>query len=200
VRGCQRSSVTGFDWSALIVADDQDPDWGPYVVTYSPACAAREFDYRWKRAPQDGLASLLLRTRACHACARQKPTRHDQKSADDKEAEVVCGLVTSIFADVVEAKKVMVYEPFHDVEEAPPDENPAAERPPIYRPAPVRRSSPKNPNVDGNDDPGKGMKEAVRKRVVLETPHRGGRVFTLATQEVVPLQNLVQHNSVDKPA
>jgi hypothetical protein len=49
-------------------------------------------------------------------------------------------------------------------------------------------------------DPGKRMKEAVRKRVVLKTPHRRLRVIALATQEVVPLQNLVQHDSVDKPA
>jgi hypothetical protein len=47
---CRRSSESAFGWIALIVEDeDGDPDWEPYVVTYCPACAAREFDYRLKR-------------------------------------------------------------------------------------------------------------------------------------------------------
>ena len=46
---CQRSSETGLGWIALIVDDDEDSDWETYVVTYCPACAAREFEYRLKR-------------------------------------------------------------------------------------------------------------------------------------------------------
>ena len=46
---CQRSSEAGLGWIALIVNDEQDPDWETYVVTYCPACAAREFEYRLRR-------------------------------------------------------------------------------------------------------------------------------------------------------
>jgi hypothetical protein len=63
--------------------------------------------------------------------------------------------VTCVFADVVEAEKVVVYHTFHEIEEPPPDENPAEERSPTYRPAPLGRSSPKNPYADSNHDPGK---------------------------------------------
>jgi hypothetical protein len=44
------------------------------------------------------------------------------------------------------------------------------------------------------------MKQAVRKRVVLKAPNGRLRVIALAAQQVVPLQNLVQHDPVDKPA
>ena len=46
---CQCSSETGFGWIALIVDDEDDPEWEPYVVAYCPACAARELEYRLKR-------------------------------------------------------------------------------------------------------------------------------------------------------
>jgi len=46
---CQRTSENGFGWIALIIEGEDDLKWEPYVVTYCPACAARELDYRLKR-------------------------------------------------------------------------------------------------------------------------------------------------------
>lgn len=104
------------------------------------------------------------------------------------------------FADVVEAENLVIDKALHQVEGAPAKQDPADQCLSACRPAPLVCSSPQNPKADYDDDPHEGVEESVCERVVLKPRNGRFRMPAHAAEHVVPLKDLVEKDSIHRPA
>ena len=94
----------------------------------------------------------------------------------------------------------MVDQPLDEIEDTPARERHADLDPPGRRQlAPLPRAQ-HGRDAAGHEEPGREVEEAVRERVRLEACDGVGGLAARARQQVVPLEDLVQHDPVDEAA
>ncbi|MDQ1595979.1 MAG: hypothetical protein QOH40_2535 [Arthrobacter pascens] len=130
----------------------------------------------------------------------QKPSRDDEQHAEDQEADVPGQRSSEIITDVVDLQYLMIDQSFHNVKNSPPHENqPEMEVPIRCQPSPAPAGN--GGDRGGQDEePHHKVEESVGKGVCFEPRDRVGRVFTGVSQHVMPLEDLMEDDAIDKPA
>jgi hypothetical protein len=128
------------------------------------------------------------------------PASNSQDDSEGEEAEVPGQGCTEVVAQVVDSKKVVIDQSFHDVEDTPsgrqkPNLEPDVGRDPAPLPGTQHEQYPQ-----GDEQPRADVKQAVSQGVRLEPSNRvDGMIFGVA-EHVMPLEELVDDNAVDEPA
>jgi hypothetical protein len=131
---------------------------------------------------------------------RSRPATHHQR-APGQEAEVPGEplLARHRLVHVVEAEDLVVDRALHEVEEPEAEEDRARQE--LARPADMRvpPGAPEDHEARDGEDVGAGVEDAVPEGVDLQVLD-GVRRIARARDEMVPLQQLVQHDAVEEPA
>ena len=94
----------------------------------------------------------------------------------------------------------MIDDAFDEVERAPTGEKEPDVRPPWWgKFSPLPRPDREN-RTDEDDDPRRDVEETVGEHVVFQPTDGGGGVLSGGGEHVVPLENLVEHDSIQEPA
>ena len=101
---------------------------------------------------------------------------------------------------MVDAKNLMVDDAFDQIEDAPPDNQHSDMAAPRRGQLPILPCDERDEHANHNNHPRQDVEKAVRNCVLLETRHGVHREIPLVGEQMVPLQNLMQDNSVHEAA
>ncbi len=121
----------------------------------------------------------------------------DERDAKSQKREIPAQRCTDVIADVVQPENVMVDDAFDHVEHPPACREQTGEHPAPAR-AVNRHAIPEERQSGDRRNPGERMEHPVREGVVLQPCDRRHRETALGGEHVVPLQDLVEDDAVDK--
>ena len=127
------------------------------------------------------------------------PSRDCEDKSEHEKADVPRNRATEIVAYVVDAEDLVVDQPLNDVEDAPSHEQKPRLEAEIRGRLPLLPGTQHQQHSQSDQDPGAEMKEAISQGVCFETRNRVYRVIAGVANHVMPLEQLVSDDAVDKP-
>jgi hypothetical protein len=126
----------------------------------------------------------------------QQPSADDEQDTEDQEPDIPGQRSPQVVSDVMDAKDLVIDQPFDNVEDSPPgDDQPEVETPVGSEPS-LPPSADCGDGTCQDQEPSSDVEESIGQCVHLEPGDRLHRLFV--TDHVVPLQDLVQDDAIDE--
>lgn len=128
----------------------------------------------------------------------QHPAHRYQGRAENEEPDVPADRRSEVVAHMMDSEDVMVDYPFDQVEEAPADHQPSEMQSPRRGQLATLPCAGRGDRPRENGDPHRGVKEPIGEGVVFQPDNGAGRAAAFIREHVVPLEDLVKQDSIDK--